>query len=83
MSALLLSSVTPYNVLAVSSTPIDPFSKDSSAPQLTKEQIAALKHYSIGGPEISSNIDTSSEEPVRVIVEFKQAPAKVAVMQAL
>ncbi|MFP5111342.1 S8 family serine peptidase [Bacillaceae bacterium C204] len=83
MSALLLSSVIPYNVLASSSTPIDPFHQDSSAPQLTKEQIAALNHYSIGGPEISSKIDTTSAEPVRVIVEFKQAPAKVAVMQAL
>ena len=82
MSALLLSSVIPFNVLAASSTPIDPFHQDSSAPQLTKEQIAALNQYSIGGPEISSKINTSSAEPVRVIVEFKQAPAKVAVMQA-
>ncbi|WP_342543668.1 S8 family serine peptidase [Paenisporosarcina sp. FSL H8-0542] len=82
MSALLLSSVIPYNVLAASSTPIDPFHQDSSVPQLTKEQIAALNQYSIGGPEISSKINTSSAESVRVIVEFKQAPAKVAVMQA-
>ncbi len=83
MSALLLSSVIPYNVLAASSTPIDPLHQDSNSPQLTKEQIAALNQYSIGGPEISPEINTSSEEPVRIIVEFKQAPAKVAVMQAL
>ncbi|MFP5111413.1 Ig-like domain-containing protein [Bacillaceae bacterium C204] len=82
MSALLLSSVIPYNVLAASSIPIDPLHQDSSAPQLTKEQIAALNQISIGGPEISSKIDTTSAEPVRVIVEFKQEPAKVAVMQA-
>ncbi|MFJ7936297.1 S8 family serine peptidase [Sporosarcina sp. NPDC096371] len=82
MSALLLSSAIPYNVLAESPAPNDPFHQDSSAPQLTEEQIAALNQISIGGPEISPNIDTSSAEPVRVIVEFKQAPAQVAVLQA-
>lgn len=82
MSALLLSSVIPYNVLAATSTPIDPLRQEASAPQLTKEQIAALNQISIGGPKISPNINTSSAEPVRVIVEFMQAPAKVAVMQA-
>jgi subtilisin family serine protease len=78
-----MSSVIPYNVLAATSTPIDPLRQEASAPQLTKEQIAALNQISIGGPKISSNINTSSADPVRVIVEFKQAPAKVAVMQAL
>ncbi|MFJ7936295.1 S8 family serine peptidase [Sporosarcina sp. NPDC096371] len=85
MSALLLSSAIPYNVLAESPTPNDTLRQDyqdSSAPQLTEEQIAALNQISIGGPEISPNINTSSAEPVRVIVEFKQAPAQVAVLQA-
>ncbi|WP_257131729.1 S8 family serine peptidase [Bacillus sp. AFS017336] len=54
----------------------------SAAPQLTKEQITALNQISIGGAKIAPSINTTSVEPVRVIVEFKQAPAKVAVMQA-
>ncbi|MEH7503437.1 S8 family serine peptidase [Neobacillus drentensis] len=83
MSCVLMSSVIPYNVFAATSTPIDPLRQEASAPQLTKEQIAALNQISIGGPKISSKINTSSAEPVSVIVEFKQAPAKVAVMQAL
>jgi len=78
-----MSSVIPYNVLAATSTPSYPIRQEASAPQLTKEQIAALNQITIGGPKISSKINTSSTEPVRVIVEFKQAPAKVAVMQAL
>ncbi len=77
-----MSSVIPYNVLAATSTPIDPIHQEASAPQLTKEQIAALNKISVAGAEkISSKINTSTTEPVRVIVEFKQAPAKIAVMQ--
>jgi subtilisin family serine protease len=82
MSCLLMSSVIPYNVLATTSTPIDPIRQEASAPQLTNEQIAALNKISIAGAEkISSKINTLTTEPVRVIVEFKQAPAKIAVMQ--
>jgi subtilisin family serine protease len=82
MSCLLMSSVIPYNVLAATSPPIDPLRQEASAPQLTKEQIAALNKISIAGAEkISSKINTSTTEPVRVIVEFKQVPAKIAVMQ--
>ncbi|QIZ05903.1 S8 family serine peptidase [Priestia megaterium] len=82
MSCLLMSSVIPYNVLATTSTPSYPIHQEASSPQLTNEQIAALNKISVAGAEkISPKINTSTTEPVRVIVEFKQAPAKIAVMQ--
>jgi subtilisin family serine protease len=83
MSCLVATSLFPYNALATTPSPIAPLHQESGTVNLTPEQIAALNQISIGGPKISPAINTSSANPVRVIVEFKQSPAKVAVMQAL
>jgi subtilisin family serine protease len=83
MSCLVATSLFPYNALAITPSPIAPLHQEAGKVNLTPEQISALDQISIGGPQISSKINTTSAEPVRVIVEFNQAPAKVAVLQAL
>lgn len=88
ISALVVGSMIPFNVLAATpsasteKTVMGSLAQNTSTPDLTAEQIDALKKVS---PEsevkISPKIDTTSSKPVKVIVEFTQAPAKISVLQ--
>ncbi|NWQ43509.1 S8 family serine peptidase [Bacillus sp. EB106-08-02-XG196] len=87
MSCILMSSVIPFNVLAVD--PVQniiqgtiPSKAHTGTYTLTPEQLEAMNKISTESEvKISPNINIHSTDPVRVIVEFKQAPAKVAVLQ--
>jgi subtilisin family serine protease len=87
MSCILMSSVIPYNVLAVD--PVQnitqgtiPSKAHTGTYTLTPEQLEAMNKINTESEvKISPNINVQSADPVRVIVQFKQAPAEVAVVQ--
>nr|WP_179292678.1 S8 family serine peptidase [Bacillus sp. 7884-1] len=87
MSCILMSSVIPFNVLA--ENPVQnitqgtiPSKAHTGTYTLTPEQLEAMNKISTESEvKISPKINVHSADPVRVIVEFKQAPAKVAVVQ--
>jgi subtilisin family serine protease len=87
MGLLLMSSVIPYNVLAESPSQsnlqgTNPSQTQIGTNQLTPEQLEALNKFTAASDvEISPQINVNSPKPVRVIVQFKQAPAEVAVIQ--
>jgi subtilisin family serine protease len=87
ISCILMSSIVPFNVLAddkIQSTiqGTIPSKSHTGAYNLTPEQIEAMNKIStVSEVKISPNINVQSADPVRVIVEFKQAPAKVEVVQ--
>ncbi|WP_179865561.1 Ig-like domain-containing protein [Bacillus sp. AFS017336] len=93
ISALVATSLVPFNVFAAApntstdqttthKTVAGSFASDASAANLTKEQREILNQLkTTSGETISPNIDTTTSKPVRVIVEFKQAPAKISVLQ--
>ncbi len=88
LSCLIMSTVIPLNVMAENSIPSTIEGKVSGSQSLTgkfnltPEQLEAMNKISTESElKISPQINLSSPEPVRVIVEFKQAPAKVAVLQ--
>lgn len=87
ISGLLLSTVVPYNVLAANSIQNTDQGTVSGGSQegpvnLTPEQLSALNNFSTeSGMKIAPEINVNSAAPVRVIVEFNQAPAQVAVLQ--
>lgn len=88
ISALVVGSIIPFNVLAATpnastkNTVMGSLAQNTSTPNLTAEQIEALKKVSTDSDvKISPKIDTTTSQPVRVIVEFKQAPAKISMLQ--
>ncbi len=88
LGCLLLASVIPINVMATNqlqNTIQDPNSINQSQTgiyQLTPEQLEALNTISEESEvKISPSINVYNPNPVRIIVEFKQAPAKVSVIQ--
>lgn len=87
MSCILMSTIVPFNVLAddkIQSTiqGTIPSKSHTGTYNLTPEQIEAMNKISTESEvKISPNINVQSADPVRVIVEFKQAPAKVEVVQ--
>jgi subtilisin family serine protease len=87
MGLLLMSSVIPYNVLAESPSQsnligTNPSQTQTGTNQLTPEQLEALNKFTAESEmEISPQINVNSPNPIRVIVQFKQAPAEVAVIQ--
>lgn len=82
-----MSSVIPFNVLA--ENPVQnitqgtiPSKVHTGTYTLTPGQLEAMNKISTESEvKISPNINVHSADPVRVIVEFKQAPAEVAVVQ--
>ncbi|MDM5236430.1 S8 family serine peptidase [Bacillus cereus] len=80
---MLLSQGVPYNVLAES--PVKLNSVDDVEKVLTNlsaDQRKALEQLDVNPNfTISPDIDASSPELVKVIVEFNQAPAKIEVMK--
>ncbi|MBT2733640.1 S8 family serine peptidase [Bacillus sp. ISL-7] len=86
MSCLLLSSI-PYNVMAAD--PVEnitqgmiPSKAQTGTYNLTPEQLEAMNKISTENDvKISQKINVQSAEPIRIIVEFKQAPAAVAVVK--
>ncbi|MDM5331612.1 S8 family serine peptidase [Neobacillus sp. CF12] len=88
MGLLLMSSVVPYNVLAESPSQstiqgtLQSSSSQTGSLNLTQAQIEAMNKINTENDiTISPKINVNSSEPVRVIVEFKQAPAEVSVIQ--
>jgi type IV secretory pathway VirB10-like protein len=88
MGFLLMSSVVPYNVLAESPSQntiqgtLQSSSSQTGSLSLTQAQIEAMNKINTENEiTISPKINVNSSEPVRVIVEFKQAPAEVSVIQ--
>ncbi|USK33874.1 S8 family serine peptidase [Bacillus sp. F19] len=87
ISCILMSSIVPFKVLAddqIQSAiqgPI-PSRSQTGTYHLTPEQIEAMNKISTESEiKISPQINVNSSEQVRVIVQFKQAPAEVAVIQ--
>lgn len=82
---LLMSSMVPYNVFANSGENIIQGTSTSSPSGLTNvtaEQVNELNKFSAANEiKVDPKINVNNAAPVRVIVEFKQAPAKVAVIQ--
>ncbi|UPM53533.1 S8 family serine peptidase [Gottfriedia acidiceleris] len=90
IGGVLLSTIVPYNVLAANNiqntiqgtATSTSTSSLSNANHLTPEQATALNHFSTSSEtKIDPNIAVNNSAPVRVIVEFKQAPAEIAVLQ--
>ncbi|UPM53532.1 S8 family serine peptidase [Gottfriedia acidiceleris] len=88
ISALVVGSMIPFNVLAATpnvsteNTVVGSHTQKTSTPDLTADQIDALKKISTESDvKISPKIDTKSSKPVKVIVEFTQEPAKISVLQ--
>ncbi|MEH7454802.1 S8 family serine peptidase [Gottfriedia acidiceleris] len=84
IGGVLLSTAVPYNVLAASNiqNTIAGTSTGNQALNLTPEQTKVLNSYSTESEvKIDPKIKVNNSAPVRVIVQFKQAPAKVAVLQ--
>ncbi|PEL09791.1 Ig-like domain-containing protein [Bacillus sp. AFS017336] len=93
ISALVVTSLIPFNVFAAApniatnqtttqKTVMGSVAQKTTTPNLTADQIDALKKISTNSEvKISPKIDTTTSNPVRVIVEFKQAPAKISVLQ--
>ena len=87
ISCILMSSIVTYNALAAD--PVQNITQGtiSSNAQtgtynLTPEQLEAMNKFSMESEvKISPNINVKTADPVRVIVEFKQAPAEVEVIQ--
>ncbi|PGT17984.1 S8 family serine peptidase [Bacillus cereus] len=80
---MLLSQGIPYNVLAESPAELKPVDNvETVLKGLSAEQRKALEQLD-ANPNftISPDIDTNSSKLVNVIVEFKQAPAKIEVMK--
>ncbi|WP_176545079.1 S8 family serine peptidase [Bacillus sp. AFS041924] len=87
LATLLMTSVVPFNVLADSKGQgtiqgINPSKAQTRNYSFTPEQLQAMsKIRTESEVEISPQINVNSPEQVRVIVQFKQAPAEVAVIQ--
>ncbi|MFD4707965.1 S8 family serine peptidase [Gottfriedia sp. NPDC058432] len=88
ISALVVGSMIPFNVLAATpnasteNTVVGSHTQKTSTPDLTADQIDALKKISTeSNVKISPKIDTKSSKLVKVIVEFTQEPAKISVLQ--
>ncbi|MGG0177053.1 S8 family serine peptidase [Gottfriedia acidiceleris] len=86
IGGVLLSTAVPYNVLAANNVQNTiagtSTSNQSNASKLTTEQINVLNSYSTESEiKIDPKINVNNAAPVRVIVQFKQVPAKVAVLQ--
>ncbi|MFI8688237.1 S8 family serine peptidase [Rossellomorea sp. NPDC077527] len=85
-TSLLGTSGIPFNVMAESAPSTSKFTQvkdvEKTLMNLSDEQRNALKQIEAKPDfEIAPNINTESEGLVDVIVEFKQAPAKVEVMK--
>ncbi|MBL5812466.1 S8 family serine peptidase [Bacillus sporothermodurans] len=89
---ILLGSALTVSLIASSGVPNNVLAKDQGQTKVTKaegilknlndEQRRALKQLEVGpGFVISPDINVNSPELVDVIVEFKQAPAKVELMK--
>jgi len=73
----LLAADSVQNTIQGTST-----SSQSKALHLTPEQSKALNHFSTRSViKISPEINVNNSAPVCVIVEFKQSPAEIAVLQ--
>ncbi|WP_176545236.1 S8 family serine peptidase [Bacillus sp. AFS041924] len=87
IGGLLLTTLVPYNVLAASGIQNTILGSSGTSNQskplnLTTEQLNALNSFSTESEiKVAPEINVNSSAPVRVIVQFKQAPAKVAVIQ--
>jgi subtilisin family serine protease len=85
-ASLLGTSGIPFNVMAENAPGTSKFTQikdvEETLMSLSDEQRMALKQIEAKPDfEIAPNINTESEGLVDVIVEFKQAPAKVEVMK--
>jgi subtilisin family serine protease len=85
-TSLLGTSGIPFNVMAESAPSTSKFTQikdvEKTMMNLSDEQRSALKQIEAKPNfEIAPNINTENEGLVDVIVEFKQAPAKVEVMK--
>ncbi|MGF3105228.1 S8 family serine peptidase [Rossellomorea sp. DUT-2] len=85
-ASLLGTSGIPFNVMAESAPNTSKFTQvkdvEETLMNLSDEQRKALKQIEAKPDfEVAPNINTESEGLVDVIVEFKQAPAKVEVMK--
>lgn len=79
--SLLATGSIPYNVLAKNQGQSTITNVEEVLKGLTDEQRRALKELEVGpGFVISPDINVDSPELVKVIVEFKQLPAKVEVL---
>ncbi|MDR4982615.1 S8 family serine peptidase [Bacillus cereus] len=80
---MLLSQGIPYNVLAESPVELNPVDNvEKILTNLSADQRKALEQLDVNPNfTISPDIDASSPELVKVIVEFNQAPAKIEVMK--
>lgn len=80
---MLLSQDAPYNVLAKSGFELNQVDHaEEVLKSLTAEQRKALEQLEANSNfTISPDIDVNSPKLVNVIVEFKQAPAKIDVMK--
>lgn len=80
---MLLSQGAPYNVLAKSRFELNPVDHaEEILKSLTAEQRKALEQLEANSNfTISPDIEVNSPKLVNVIVEFKQAPAKIDVMK--
>lgn len=78
-AGVLLSTALPFNVLAENPiNQIDSSNAQSLLSKLSKEQRQALQTLDANpGFTISPDINTSSSEPVNIIVEFQTAPVKI------
>lgn len=74
---LLVSSFLPYQVLASPSSQ----QVENVLKSLSPEQRKALTELQIGQPVISPDINLTNPALTNVIIEFKQAPAKVEVIK--
>jgi subtilisin family serine protease len=88
IGGLLMSSMVPYNVLAANSGQNNIQGTSSSSQfqsgsaNVTPEQLEALNKFNtVSEMKIDPEINVNNAAPVRVIVEFNQAPANVAVIQ--
>lgn len=88
ISALVVTSLIPFNVLAAApnvstqKAVVGSVAQNTTMPNLTADQIDALNKISTESDvKISPKIDTKSSKPVKVIVEFTQEPAKISVLQ--
>ncbi|EEL79802.1 Peptidase Vpr; Serine peptidase; MEROPS family S08A [Bacillus cereus AH1271] len=78
-AGVLFSTALPFNVLAENPiNQIDSSNAQSLLSKLSKEQRQALQTLDANpGFTISPDINTSSSEPVNIIVEFQTAPVKI------
>ncbi len=78
-AGVLFSTAIPFNVLAENPiSQIESSNAHSILSKLSKEQRLALQTVDANpGFTISPDINTSSSEPVNIIVEFQTAPVKI------